>query len=256
MNTRSQGRGSGEPTQSPTAASLSPAPAVSRIGALTGVAAAVFYVVGALIPGTAPSPTASTAKVAAFLLDKRSALLAGLVLELVAVGLLIWFLGCLYVVIANAHTGSGAAVTMVASVVLSIAGVIAGTVPVIAIAWRGAPLPSAALIRVAYDTQTLMGYSATSTVAALSIAAPSVVIWRSRVLPRWLCFLGAIVVAVNVVELIGLASRTGTLAGGYLGGIGPLLWLGWFAAVSICMAAGYLRPGNLAATGQVAPVAG
>jgi hypothetical protein len=192
--------------------------------------------------------------VAAFLLDNRSSLLTGLALELIAVGLLIWFLGYLYIVIADARTGIGPAVSMVAAVVITITIVMAGTIPVMAIAWRGAPLPSLDLIRIAYDVQTISGYAATSTVAAVSIALPSVVIWRTHVLPRWLCVLGAIEVAVNIVELIGLASRSGSLAGGYAGGIGPLLWVGWFAAASICMAAGYARPGHVDVAQQGATV--
>jgi hypothetical protein len=244
VNARLQAPRSGERTPDPTAPGVPSAPAVSRIGALTGAAAAVFYVVGALLPGTAPSPSASTSKVATFLLDKRAPLLTGLALQLIAVGLLIWFLGYLYAVIANAPTGSGPAVSMVAATVLTIAIVMAGTVPVMAIAWRGAPLPGVDLIRVAYDLQTISGYAATSTVAAVSIAVPSVVIWRMHVLPRWLCVLGAIEVAVNIVELIGLASRSGTLAGGYAGGAGPLLWIGWFGLASICIAVGSARPGT------------
>ena len=39
-----------------------------------------------------------------------------------------------------------------------------------------------------------------------------------------------------MVELAGLAFRTGALAGGYADGIGALLWALWVAAASISIA--------------------
>ena len=83
---------------------------------------------------------------------------------------------------------------------------------------------------------TISTYAATSTVAAVTILASSVVIWRTQVLPRWLCILGAIEIGLNAVELIGLSFQHGLLAGGYDASIGALVYLVWFASVSICMA--------------------
>jgi hypothetical protein len=68
------------------------------------------------------------------------------------------------------------------------------------------------------------------------IAAPALVIWRCHLLPRWLAVLGALEVAASVIELAGLSSRHGTLAGGYAGGVGQLGWVLWVAAASVCMA--------------------
>ena len=70
----------------------------------------------------------------------------------------------------------------------------------------------------------------------MSIGAPCLAIWRTGVLPRWLCALGALEIVVNLVELLGLASRHGSFAGGYAAGVGPLLWVVWFAAASACLA--------------------
>jgi hypothetical protein len=208
----------------------------SRVGAATGLAGAVLYVAGALLPGTVPSPGAATSQVVAFFADKRGSLLAGFSLELLAVGLLLCFLGYLRAVIADAHPSSTAlATSMVTAWIVTVAVVAAGTLPVIAIVWRGAPGAGPALARFAYDIQTLATYAVTSTAALVSIAAPCVVIWRTGVLPRWLSVLGAAEIAVNIVELTGLSSRHGPLAGGYAFGVGPLLWILWFAAASACM---------------------
>ena len=129
---------------------------VGALGALTGLAGSIVYVVGALLPGTVPKPDASTAGVAAFLADKRDSILTGFALELVAVGLLVWFIGYLYTELAAADPPQPVlATSMVVAFVATLAIVAAGSIPVIAIVWRGAPLPGPDLIRFAYDTETL-----------------------------------------------------------------------------------------------------
>jgi hypothetical protein len=124
---------------------------------------------------------------------------------------------------------------MVAAWVATVAIVAAGTLPAIAIIWRGAPGTDPVLARFAYDIQTLATYAITSTAALVSIGALCVAIWRTGVLPRWLSVLGAAEIAVNVAELSGLSSPHGALVGGYAFGTGPLLWIVWFAAASACM---------------------
>jgi hypothetical protein len=210
---------------------------LSRVGALSGLAGAALYLVGALLPGTAPKPDAATSQVIAFFVARRGSLLTGFSLELVAVGLLLCFLGYLHTVVAGARhpSSSRLATSMVAAWVVTVAIAAAGTLPALAVIWRGAPSADPGLARFAYDIQTLATYAITSTAALVSIGAPSVVIWRTGVLPRWLSLLAAAEIAVNLAELCGLASRHGAFAGGYAFGVGPLLWLGWFAAASACM---------------------
>jgi hypothetical protein len=210
---------------------------LSRAGALTGLAGAALYAVGALLPGSAPKPDAATSQLVAFFAARQGSLLTGFSLELVAVGLLFCFLGYLHTVIAHArHRSSSAlATSMVAAWVATVAIAAAGTLPALAIIWRGTPSADPALARFAYDIQTLATYAITSTTALVSIGAPSVVIWRTGVLPRWLSLLGAAEIAVNLAELAGLSTRHGAFAGGYAFGVGPLLWIAWFAAASACI---------------------
>jgi hypothetical protein len=204
---------------------------------LTGLAGAVAYVIGAVLPGSAPKPDASVAAIDTFFTGARGLLLTGVAIELVGVALLIVFVGCLYRLMVSAGDAyHGWAATMLVAFTSTVTVVAAGTVPAIAVIWRGAPLPSTDLVRLVYDVETLSTYAVTSTVAALSVAAPAVVIWRSGILPRWLCVFAAVEIVVNVVELIGLASRRGFDTGGYAGGVGALLWVAWFAAASICLA--------------------
>ncbi len=97
---------------------------------------------------------------------------------------------------------------------------------------------------------TLSLYALSAPATAVSVLAPSAVIWRTRVLPRWLALFGLVEVAVNVVELAGLMAARGGDATGYAAGIGPLLWTLWAVALCGCaLAAGVPRapwraPGN------------
>ncbi len=83
---------------------------------------------------------------------------------------------------------------------------------------------------------TLSLYAVSATAVALAVGATSVIIFRTGVLPRWLVALGAVEVAVNLVELAGLGSRSGLNAAGYAAGIGPLLWSLWAAASAVALA--------------------
>jgi hypothetical protein len=205
--------------------------------ALTGLAGVAFYLSGVFLPGRAPKPDAATPEVVAYLVHHRSTLLTGFALQLVALALLLCFLGQLGTLIASAGgAGRPAASTMTAGWVVLISIVAMSMLPATAIVWRGAASTSADLVRLAYDMQTLGSYAVSATAAMVSVAAPSIIIWRSRVLPRWIAVLGAAAVAANAVELLGLSSRSGSLAGGYIDGAGLLLWAVWVAAASGCLA--------------------
>jgi hypothetical protein len=229
-------------------------PGVSRLGALTGLVGIVCYVVGTLLPGSAPKPDAATVTIVSWLGDHRSSLLFGYALEIIALALLVCFLGQLRT--ALAATGPHAvpvASAMFGAWVVLLTLVAASLLPVIALTWWGTPAGDPSLVRLAYDMETVGGYSVTATVAMVAVGAPSWIIWRSGVLPRALAVLGAIEIAVNVVELVGLSSRHGALAGGWFEGIGPLVWALWVAATSVCLALRVSGRDGVRSTGAPSP---
>jgi len=208
----------------------------SRAGAASGAVGAVLYVVSAFTAGSPLKPDASVARVQAHLADHRGALLAGFLLALVAVAFLVWFLGSLrrFVAAVDGEGSPLAAVTLASWVALLVIAV-SGGVPLTAVIWRGAGQVDAGTVRLAFDVGNLSLYSLSASVAAVSVLAPVMVIWRSAALPRWLVVLGAIEIVVNIVELAGLFARHGWDAGGYAWGIGPFVWVVWVAAVSLCL---------------------
>lgn len=225
------------PRPAPEGAGSRLAARVSRAGALTGLAGVACYAAGVLLPGSAPGPDAATTQVTAFLVNQRGPLLAGFALQLTALLFLLWFLGQLRTLVAAAgEAGMPLATAMVAGWVVLATMVAVSTLPAMAITWRGAAATSPGLVRLAWDMQILGTYAMPATAAMVSVAAPSVVILRHKILPWWLAVLGAAEVAANVAELAGLFSRHGALAGGFAYGIGQVLWLIWVAAVSVSMA--------------------
>lgn len=209
---------------------------LSRLGAAAGFVGAVLYVVSAFAAGSPLKPDAALPKVVAHLSSKRDAMLAGVLLAVIAVGLLVWFLGYLRAFLAEAEGGKAplASVTVASWVALLVIAV-SGAAPLTAVIWRGAGGVDAKIVGLAFDASNLSLYSVSATAALLSVLAPTVVIWRSGALPRWLVGLGAIEIVVNVVELAGLFARTGSNAAGYAGGLGPFVWVVWVAAVSVAM---------------------
>jgi hypothetical protein len=210
---------------------------LSTVAALTGLAGVAIYAIGVFLPGSAPKPDTATAQVVAFFVHHRGSLLTGFALQLIALALLLCFLGQLRTLIASAGgAGAPAASTMSAGWVVLMTVVAVSTVPAMAVVWRGAADISSDLVRLAYDMQTLGTYAVSATAAMVSVAAPSIIIWRQRILPRWIAVLGFAEVAANVVELGGLSSRHGTLAGGYADGVGLILWVLWVGVASGGMA--------------------
>ena len=217
-----------------------PEAGASPAGALAGLAGVVCYTVGGLLPGRAPKPDATTSQVVAFFVDQRGALLMGFALQLIALVFLLWFVGQLRTLVGSAGgIGGPAATATTASWVMLMTIVAVAMLPAMAIIWRSAAATSPGLVRLSFDMETLGTYALAATAALVSVAAPSLVIWRYRLLPRWLAVLGAFEVAANLAELAGLASRHGVFAGGSLEGVGQIGWVLWVAAASVCMA---LRP--------------
>jgi hypothetical protein len=194
----------------------------SRLGAAAGAAGAVVYVLSAFTAGSPLKPDASVSKIVAHLSDHRSALLAGVLLAVMGVGLLLLFLSYLRAFLAQIEGGGAplAGVTM-ASWVTLLAIVVAGATPLAAVIWRGAGGVNPQIASLAFDASNLSLYSLSAPAAMLSVLAPIIVIWRSGALPRWLVVLGSIEIVVNVAELVW--------------GIGPFVWVIWVAAVSVAM---------------------
>jgi hypothetical protein len=205
-------------------------------GAASGVVGAALYAVSAFTAGSPLKPAASVQEVIVHLTGSRDALLAGVLLNLVATGLLLCFLAFLASFIAEAEGGRGPlSILTLGSGVAVLAIVTGGQGPLDVVTWAGPARFDPTVTRLAFDIANLSLYSISAVVVVVLVLAPTVVIWRSGALPRWLVAVAALEITLNAVELGGLFSRAGADAGGYAEGLGPFVWLIWVASVSVCL---------------------
>lgn len=218
-----------------------------RAGAACGAVGAVLFVAGAFTAGNPLRPDAVTPEIVTHLGADRDALLAGYLLSLLGVALLIWFVGYLVAFVASTEGERTplSAITLTSWVGL-LAVVFGGGIPLMAVVWSGAEQIDPGIVRFAFDGSNLSLYSISAPIALISVLAPTIAIWRSGLLPRWLAALGVLEMAVNAIELVGLFSRSGDNAAGYAFGIGPVVWAAWVACVSVAMVL-LARSGNEAA---------
>jgi len=207
-----------------------------RASAACGAVGAVLFVAGAFTAGSPLRPDAATPEIVTHLSADRDALLGGYLLSILGVALLIWFVGYLVVFVASTEGERTplSAITL-ASWVGLLAVVFGGGMPLMAVVWSGAGQIDPGVVRFAFDGSNLSLYSISAPIALISVLAPTIAIWRSGSLPRWLAALGVLEMAVNAVELVGLFSRSGDNAAGYAFGVGPVVWAAWVACVSIAM---------------------
>jgi len=205
--------------------------------AWAGLIGVILFVAGSLLAGSVPKPDASAAEITDFLVQQRSSLLMGTALILLAIPFFGCFVGLFTGVLRSAE-GGGTTLTSAATLgwTLLLAVVSVGVLSQTALTWRGASGMDPHLVQFGYDLSTLSLYAVSAMAVALTVGTTSVVIYRTGVLPRWLVALGAAEVAINLVELAGLASRNGPNAAGYAAGIGPLVWSLWAAAAAISLA--------------------
>ncbi len=204
--------------------------------AWAGLIGVVLFVAGSVVAGSAPRPDASSAAVTAFLVEHRSALLFGTVLIVLSVPFFGCFAGLLAGMLRDAEGGRAPlAVAATIGWVLLLAIAAIGVLAQAALTWRGADQADASMVRFVYDMASLSLYVVSATAVALSVGATSYVVFRTGLVARWIAIVGLAEIIVNVVELSGLANRTGANAGGYVAGVGPALWAVWVVALAIAV---------------------
>ena len=195
-----------------------------RTGPIAGLIGLACYAAGSMTAAL-PGPGATTGTVITHLTAHRSGVLAGTMLMFLALPFLLLFLSHLVNLLAEAEGPPRLLALLTAGAWLMLFVIItAGMIPVAAAAWQGTSASPPAIVHLTTDISNLSLYSLSAPVAAASVLAPTIVIWRSRLLPRWLVWLGLAEVAVNVAEMGGLFVRSGTDAAGYAAGAGPALW--------------------------------
>lgn len=207
-----------------------------RWASLGGILFAVSTAVGAALPGSPPKTSDSAAKISDFIADKGDELRwAAFLAGLATIGLL-WWLGSVYRTLRRGEGGSprlaivavGAAIF--AAAVSTIGSVMLGSLPIIGV--RTLSPAGARLFYIMSSNVTV----ATVFGMAVFLAAFSVVIIRSHVLPVWLGWIG-VLIAIVAVFGGGVVSSTRDVF--FYGSFGAFIaFLIWVLVVSGLMLAG------------------
>ena len=209
----------------------------NRLAAMAGIVGLIIVIAGFVGAGSLPKADDTGAQLTKFFVDKRGQLLFSAFMLSLGTPLVAWFFGSLRGFLAQVEGGRGAlATTFLVGVVLLLALFSVGTLILTTLAWRGPQGLSDAELRFLYGAVVIASTSATAMTSAISVAAPSVLIWRSGALPKWIAGIGVLVVLANLGELIGVFSRTGGNAGGSGAGMAAVpLWIIFFLAASVAM---------------------
>lgn len=198
-----------------------------RWSALGGVVFAVLIAVSGFMPGTPPKTSDPTTKIATFVNDHRDAIRWQAVVGALATFALLWFLGVVWRVLRRAEGGNP--MLTVVAVVGAVFAAVLGAVGAIVLAVIGivgvAGAGSSANLRVLYVLATNLGLGVVLGVAVF-LAAFSVVILRTGVLPKWLGWVGLLLTLSSLASTGALASTRDVFVNlGFATFIGTTLWL-------------------------------
>jgi hypothetical protein len=197
----------------------------ARWGLLAGVGAAVLLVVSGFIAGSPPMVSDSDKKIVDFLVDKQDSLKIGSYLGGLAGVLFLWFLGSLYGKIRAAEGGNGrlSRVAMMGGVA-TIGVAFAGN----AIAANAALRPNPFEFRLASQFYGYTGFA-----IAVFVAAISVLIWSTGLLPKWFGYAGEALAVGWFVGAAGVSTESDTIA--TVGFVVFVVWAIWVAALSVML---------------------
>jgi hypothetical protein len=195
-----------------------------RWGALGGVVFVVLVVVSAVIGGSPPKPTDSALKIAKYFRDNQDALKIGSYLNGIGLVVFLWFLATLFGRLRRAEGGSGrvSGIALTGAVVALTIATVANGITAYAVLH---PLGSASSFQVA---TILFGYAGFA--IAVFVAATSIVVLRTSLLPRWLGWIGAVVALLWLVGAAAVSTENDTING--IGFVVFLLWAIWLLVVS------------------------
>lgn len=205
-------------------------------GALAGIAGVIVFVSGGLFAGQPPNADSSTNTITGYMVDQRGHLLTAAIVQSVGALFLLFFLGSLVMMLFEAsHSSRPLAVVTAASWTMLFAAFWGSTFLFYAVTWRGAGRVDGSIVQLSWDVAIVGGFALLGAISIATVVAPSIVIINTGVLPKWLGWAALIVVLVNLVEMCGVSTRTGSNSGGYASGAGPLVWSAWVLALAIMM---------------------
>ena len=205
-----------------------------RLDAMTGVVAAVLFLVGFVIETKPPAPDDPIPKIATYLSDHRSAILTGDFLIAVGAAFFIWFQGSLRSYLRAGEGGEGrlsAAAFLGGGVAAAL--ILVGAALQAGIVLHISSLGQGELIRFVFDTQNAV-FTIGGAALAVAIAAASCSAARSGALPPSAYWGGSVAAGLQIASLAALFAKTGFFAaGGAMTLIAFAAGGAWYIAVAL-----------------------
>ncbi len=201
---------------------------VPRLAALSGLVAVVLVFLGSGIGGSSPDLGASRATISAWVAKQHATTgsYAGGLLELLGILAMIVFAATLWSVLRRAEAGDGVlAATAFGAGLVSATLKLASFPAAFAAVWRSRQGFDPQLATALVDMNNV-AFVLTWTVDAVMLGAAAIVILKSRALPRWLGWLGAVAAAISLLSA-PVASRVPP--------VGILLTFVWIVSVSVVL---------------------
>ena len=200
---------------------------VNRVGAVGGALFVVLNIAAVLVSGSPPDADGSAEDIAKWLADSSSGILAnGMLAGLSIFGIAFWF-GALWRKASAAEGGRPAlSVTALLGLVLGGGMFLLQTVLWSAMALRDTEGGAAPVLW----ALALVAGSFAGLFTAILVVAISLLAWQTRMLPRWIVYLGALNAVIWIIAGFGATSAVTWLNA--LGGLGFALWGIWILGVS------------------------
>lgn len=203
-----------------------------RFAALGGVLFVILNVVGGAATGEPPAPDDSAQKIASWFQDHHGAIAFSQVTAGIGAIGLVWWAGTLWRRMANAEGRPRLAVASIAAFAASGALYLMANGVLAAMAIRVDDMSPDTLL--AFYVLSSVTLAASGFFVAAHLAVTNALAFRTRLLPQWLCGVGALgSVGFLAAAIIGSASDSGLVVG--LGLPAFLLWGVWILGVSVTM---------------------
>ena len=201
---------------------------IPRLAALSGLIAVVLVFAGSGIGGSSPDLGASRATISAWVATQHATTggYAGGLLELLGILAMIVFAATLWSVLRRAEAGDGILpATAFGAGLVSATLKLASLPAAFAAVWRSRQGFDPQLATALIDMNNV-AFVLTWTVDAVMLGAAAIVILKSRALPRWLGWLGAVAAAISLLSA-PVADRVPP--------VGILLTFVWIVSVSVML---------------------
>ncbi len=206
----------------------------ARQAGIAGLCATVLGVAAMVVGGSPPDPTSTIDLLRTYVHAERTSILAAAAIYQLMIPFLLVFAAGLARVAAGAN-GEASALAwggLAGNVGLQ-AVAVAGMIPFVGAAWRGA---DDAIIRAAYDGNLLGLYALTAGFSLASVVPVTIAGIMTKILPRWIAVFAFVLAAANLGELVGLVFYDGPMALGAAAGLVAIpAWMAWAAAVSVVL---------------------